>query len=84
MVFGSYLETRNDPNITNNMSSRNNECIELRPTGNIEGKQKLFLLNSGIVLKRRNIIPMISSYQIIKIVKDWRKKSIREHYGNGI
>ena len=46
-------------------------------TRDIEG----VFLNSGYFLKRRNTIPMIVKYRIIKIVNDWGRKSIRDQYG---
>ena len=42
---------------------------------------EFFYLNSVIFLKRGNIIPVIATYQIIKIVYDWGKKLRIEHYG---
>ena len=70
MVLGSYVKDHDDQNITNNMSPRTHEYISLGPTVNIQGTQKVFCLNSGMVLKRINIFFMISSDQIIYTVKD--------------
>ena len=44
----------------------------------------MFCLNSGIVLKIGNIIPIIASDRIIKIVEDCGKKSRRGDRGKGI
>ena len=68
VVFGSYVEAHDDPNITNNMAPRTHKCIAIRPTGNIQRTQKVFFLNSGRVSKRIKITPTIASYQNIKIV----------------
>ena len=35
-MYGSYVETHNNPNITNNISPRTHEYISLRPTVNIK------------------------------------------------
>ena len=80
VLFGSYVEAHYEPNITNNMYPRTHKCIELRPTGKIKWTQKAFFLNSEIFLKRRDIIPIIASYRIIKIVEDWGKKSRRDKF----
>ena len=60
------------------MAPRTHELIALRTNRNIQGKQKVFCLNSGRVLKRINIIPVIALDRIINIV------SMKEQYGNGI
>ena len=69
VVYGLYVEDHDDPNRTNNMSPRTHECISLVPTRNIQVTQKVFCMNSGGVLKIRNIVPMISSDRIIKTVE---------------
>ena len=69
VVFVLYVEVHDDPNITNNTSPRTYEYIALGPTVNIKGTQEVFFLNSGRVMKRINITPMIATYHIIKIVE---------------
>ena len=51
VVFGSYVEAHDDPNITNSMAPSTHEFIALRPTGNIKMMQKVFFLNSGNFIK---------------------------------
>ena len=84
VVFRPYVEAHDEPNITNKMAPRIHEYISLRPTRNIQGTQKLFCLRSGIVLKRRNIIRMITSDCIIKLVEYWGGGSRGEKYGKVI
>ena len=72
-MFGSYVEMHYDPNMTNNTALRNRQCIEIVPTGNIQGTRKVFFLNSGKCLKRVNSIPMVDTEQIIKKVVEWGK-----------
>ena len=62
------MEANDDPNITNITEPRNHERISVGTTGNIQGAQRVFYMNLGRVLKRRNITPMIASYRTIKIV----------------
>ena len=50
-LFGSYVDSHDNPNITTNMAQNNHECIALGTTGNIQGIQKVFSLNSGWFLK---------------------------------
>ena len=78
------MESHDDPNINNRMTPRTHGCIELGPNRNIQGTYNVFCMNSVIVLKRRNIIPMIAADQIIKIVDDWGKTSRIKQYGRGI
>ena len=84
VVFVPYVEAHDDSNTTNKSSPRNHEYISLRPTRNIQGTRKLFCLSSGIVLKRRNIIRMITSDCIIKLVEYWGGGSRGEKYGKVI
>ena len=72
------MEAHGDPNITNNMTLGTHECITLGPTINIQGTHKVFCLDSGKVLKRIKIIPVVAKYQIINKVDGWGDKSRRE------
>ena len=76
VAFGSYVEARGDPNITNNMDPKTHEYIALVPTRNIQEKQKVLCLVSVKVLKIIKIAPIISIDRIIKKVDDWDKNSI--------
>ena len=78
VVIGLYVEAHGDPNITNNMTLRTHEYITLGPTINIQGTHKVFCLDSGKVLKRIKIIPVVAKYRIINKVDGWGDKSRRE------
>ena len=65
VVFGSYVEAHEYPNITNNMIPRNHKCITLGPTENLQGTHNLFCLNTGRALNRRNIISIIAPDRVI-------------------
>ena len=76
-VFGSYVEAHDDHVITNTMKPRTRACIALGPSGNIQGTQKVFELSTGLVLKRRKIIPLPMPDSVIKKVTDWGRKSLK-------
>ena len=42
VVFGSYVEAHEEPNITKKKNPRTHECITLGPTVNIKGMQNVF------------------------------------------
>ena len=73
VVFGSYVEAHDNPSITNNINTITHKCIELGPTGNLQGTHKVFCLKMGIVMNSRNIIPIIATYQVIRKLNDWCK-----------
>ena len=79
--FGAYVEAHDDPEITNTTTERTREAIALGPTGNIQGTQKVFCLKTGLVLKRRKIIPLPVPDRVIKKVNQWGVRSKREEYG---
>ena len=68
VVLNKYVKNHHHPNITKKIAPSNHEYVALGPTRNIQGTQKVFLLNPGFFLKRRNIIPMIETYRVINIV----------------
>ena len=70
------MRDHNDPKISNRISPRTNEYIALGPTGNIQGTNKLLYLNAGKVIKRRHIISVILTDQVINKVNDWGKHNM--------
>ena len=74
MVFGTYVETLDNPNITNNLNSTTHKFIVLGSTGKLQGIQRVFCLNLLRILKKRRTIYMIAPYQLIKKVNDLYKK----------
>ena len=73
-----------NPDVTNTTTSRTREAIALGPTGNIQGTQKVFCLETGKVLKQRKIIPLPVPDRVIQKVEQWGKRSQRESYGTKI
>lgn len=46
-IFGAYGEAHNDNDITNTMEERTTSCINLGPTGNVQGTHKFLNLDTG-------------------------------------
>ena len=82
MNFGSYVEAHDDPTVTNDMTPSTHESIALGPTGNMQGTQKVFCINTGKVLKRRKITEFPLPSRVINKVNNWGKRSKIEEYGN--
>ena len=80
--FGSYVEAHNDPDITYDMMPRTHESIALGPSGNMQGTQKVFCINTGRVLKWRKITEYPLPTRVITKVNNWGKRSKKEEYGN--
>ena len=61
--FGKYDEVHNEPTPTNSMKSRTRLCVDLGPTGNLQGTYKFMDINTGMKLKKRSwaCIPMPDS-----------------------
>jgi hypothetical protein len=64
--FGAYVEAHEDPDISNTLRDRTTACIALGPTGNLQGSIACFDLETGRVLKRRNVTPLPMPDRIIK------------------
>ena len=47
LVFGSYAQTHEEPDLTNSLNTRTVGAICLGPTGNLQGSYKFFSLHSG-------------------------------------
>ena len=82
VVYVSYLEANEDPNIINNMNSGTQKCIALGPTINIQGTHNLFSIKKRRLIKRWKIIPMVAPDQFTRKVNYRCKK--REKYGKEI
>ena len=67
------MEDRDDPNITKNINPRTHKCISLGMTLNLQGTQKVLFLNTLILLKSINIVPMLVLEQVIRKMNDWYK-----------
>ena len=58
--LGKYVKSRGDYVVTDNMTPRKHESIDLGPSGNLQGTHKVFCLKTGLVLKLRinTVVPM--------------------------
>jgi hypothetical protein len=77
-TFGSYVEARNDPTITNTMRPRTFPGIFLCPTGNRQGTHKVFDINTGVVKKTRTITPLPMPDRVITVIEDWEQRHQKE------
>jgi hypothetical protein len=73
-----YVEAHEDPTITNTMHSHTFPSIFLGPTGNCQGKHKVFNINMGVVKKLRIITPLPMPDRVIAVVKDWGRQHQKE------
>ena len=80
--FGDYIEASTDKIITNDMKMRTHGCISLGPSGNWQGSQVCFDLETGRVVIRRNIevLPMPDS--VIQVINDWGKSQKNTDFKN--
>ena len=53
--FGDYIEASTDEIFTNDIKGRTHGCISLGPSGNWQGSQVCFDLETGRVVIHRNI-----------------------------
>ena len=67
--------------VTNDMTPRKHEAITLGPSNKLQGTQKLFFLETGLVLKRRVHTVVSMSYRVIKKMNQWVKITKKEDYG---
>ena len=78
--FGAYVEASKDADITNTMRSRTHPCIALGPSGNLQGFIKCFDLETGMVVKRRNVTELPMPEDIITKVSEWGRKTLKEQF----
>ena len=71
--FGEYVEASTDADVTNDMKARTHACISLGPSGNWQGSQLCFDIETGKVVLRRviKVLPMPDS--VIDILNNWGK-----------
>ena len=74
-MFREYLESNNNPTVTNYMNPITHACIAIRLTGNIQGTQKVFGIYTDKLLNRRRIITMNMPYHMINRLNDRGKRS---------
>ena len=81
--FGDYIEASTDEIVTNDMKGRTHGCISLGPpSGNWQGSQVCFDLETGRVVISRNIkvLPMPDSG--IQVINDWGKSQKNTDFKN--
>ena len=76
--FGSYCTVYHDPDVTNAMTERCFEGINLGPTGNMQGTHKFLCLSSGNVLKRRQFKERPMPDSVINLINDMGTKQKQE------
>ena len=79
---GDYIEASTDEEVTNDMKGRTHGCISLGPSGNWQGSQVCFDLETGRVVLHRNIkvLPMPDS--VIQVINDWGKSQKNMDFKN--
>ena len=77
--FGDYIEASTDETVTNDMKRRTHEYISQGPSGNWQGSQLYFDLETGRVVLRRNINVLYMPDSVIQVMNDWGKS--QKKYG---
>jgi hypothetical protein len=80
--FGDYIEALTDDTITNDMNFCTQGCVSLGPSGNWQGSQVCFDLETGGVVLCRviKVLPMPDS--IIEVINNWGKSQKNEDFRN--
>ena len=71
--FGKYIEASMDADVTNDMKGRTHPCISIGPSGNWQGSQIFFDLETGKLVLIRTITRLPMPERGIKVVNDWGK-----------
>ena len=71
--FGDYIEATNNEEFTNDMKGQTHGCVSLWPSGNWEGSQVCFDLETGEVLLRCMIKILLMPESVIRVVNKWGK-----------
>lgn len=71
LCYTQYVETHEDPDVTNTTQSRTYPSIYLGPTTNIQGTKKVFDLVTGVVKNPRSVTPFPMPDRAINIVNAW-------------
>jgi hypothetical protein len=66
--FGSYVQTHEEPDITNTQAARTGGAICLGPTGNLQGSFKFLNLRTGRLITRRNWTSLPMPNEVIERV----------------
>jgi len=68
LVFGSYAQTHEEPDLTNSLNTRTVGAICLGPTGNLQGSYKFFSLCSGKLITCHAWTALPMPQEVIDIV----------------
>ena len=82
MLFGSYVEAHEDPDVTNTMRPRTYPAIYLGNTNNVQGTKKVFDLTTGVVKKPRSVTEFPIPDRVIGLVNQWGKRYQKEEREN--
>ena len=80
--FGEYIEASVDADVTNDMKGRTHPCISLGPSGNWQGSQVCFDLETGKVVSRRTITSLPMPASVIKVINDWGQSQKNADFRN--
>ena len=72
--FGAYVEASVDAERTNDMSGRTHPCINLGPTGNIQGSHWCFDLDTAKVVARRILKELPMPESVVRTINRWGEK----------
>ena len=81
-VFGEYIEASVDAEVMNDMNFRTHSCISLGPSGNWQGSQVCFDLETGKVVFRRTITRLPMPTVIIQVINNWGKSQKNADFKN--
>ena len=71
--FGEYIEASVDAEVINYMKGCTHNCISLGPSGNWQGSQVYFDLETGKVVFRCTITRLPMPTSIIQVINNWGK-----------
>ena len=81
-AFGEYIEAIVYAEVTNDIKGRTHTCISLGPSGNWQGSQVCFYLETGKVVFRRTITRLPIPTSIIQVINNWGKSQENADFKN--
>ena len=79
--FSKYVEFNGEYVVTSDMTPRIHEAIVLGPVGNLQATQKVFCLETGLVLKRRVNMILSMPNRVTKKMNQWGERTNRKNMG---
>ena len=80
--FGDYIDASTDEIVMNDMKGRTHGCISLGPSGNWQGSQVCFDLETGRVVLHRNIKVLHMPDSVIQVINNWGKSQKNTDFKN--